>query len=141
MSHSAPPRRCIFPYHMEHQMVQIPHGCILHSKIFPTTPHMPKFEFKRTSYVINKLEKKTSPLTDFFTTKSDFVATKPMTKLSCYKTKFVITELATNSVMIKPDFVATKPVTKLSCDKTRFCHNIVSNKLCRDKPRFCRDKA
>ena len=93
-------------------MVQIPHGCILHSKIFPTTPDMPKFEFKRTSYVINKLEKKTSPLTDFVTTKSDFVATKPMTKLSCYKTKFFHNRVS----------------NKFCRDKTRFCRDKASDK-------------
>ena len=101
MSHSASLRRSIFMYHQENQMVQLYHGYILHSKSFPTTPHMPKSEFKRRSYVINKLEKKISPLADF---------------------------------------VATEPVTRLSCDKTQFFCNSVRNKLCCDKPRFCRDR-
>ena len=93
------------------------HGCILHSKIFPTTPHMPKSEFKRRSYVINKLEKKTSPL-------ADFVATKPMTKLCCDKTRFYCNRVSNKlcrdktkffcdkaSVATKPDFVATELAT------------------------------
>ena len=34
------------------------HGCILHSKIFPTSTHTPRFELKRRSYGPDKLEKK-----------------------------------------------------------------------------------
>ena len=87
------------------------------SKSFPTTPHTLKFEFKRRSYVINKLEKKTSPLVVF-------VMTKPGTKLilcrdrvlatnsAAKKPNFVATELATNSVMTKSDFVTTELKTK-----------------------------
>ena len=60
MSHSALLGRCIFMYHMEYQMDKIHDGCIIHSKRFPTTPHMPKFELKRRSYGPEKLEKKTS---------------------------------------------------------------------------------
>ena len=35
-----------------------PHGCILHSKSFPTSTHTPKSELKRRSYGPDKLEKK-----------------------------------------------------------------------------------
>ena len=38
-------------------MVQLYHGYILHSKIFPTTPHTPKSELKRRSYDPDKLDK------------------------------------------------------------------------------------
>ena len=38
--------------------VKFPHGCILHSKSFPTSTHMPKSELKRRSYDSDKLEKK-----------------------------------------------------------------------------------
>ena len=86
-------------------MVHIPHGCILHSKSFPKTLHTPKSEFKRRSYVINKLEKKTSPLVDF-------VATKPVTKLSCDKTRFFRNRVS----------------KKLCLYKTRFCRNKASDK-------------
>ena len=34
------------------------YGCILHSKIFPTSTHTPKSELKRRSYGPDKLEKK-----------------------------------------------------------------------------------
>ena len=34
------------------------YGCILHSKIFPTTRHTLKSELKRRSYGLDKLEKK-----------------------------------------------------------------------------------
>ena len=37
---------------------KFPHGCILHSKIFPTSTHTPKSELKRRSYGSDKLEKK-----------------------------------------------------------------------------------
>ena len=37
---------------------KIPHGCILHSNIFPTSTHTPKSKLKRRSYGPNKLEKK-----------------------------------------------------------------------------------
>ena len=37
---------------------KLPHGFILHSKIFPTSTHMPKSELKRRSYGPDKLEKK-----------------------------------------------------------------------------------
>ena len=37
---------------------KFPHGCILHSKSFPTSTHTPKSELKRRSYGPNKLEKK-----------------------------------------------------------------------------------
>ena len=37
---------------------KFPHGCILHSKIFPTSTHMPKSELKRRSYGPDKLKKK-----------------------------------------------------------------------------------
>ena len=37
---------------------RFPHGCILHSKIFPTSTHTPKSELKRRSYGPGKLEKK-----------------------------------------------------------------------------------
>ena len=57
MSHSTSLRRSNFLYHLEHQMVQLYHGYILHSKIFPTIPHMPKSELKRRSYGLNKLDK------------------------------------------------------------------------------------
>ena len=70
---------------------------ILHSKSFPTTPYMPKSEFKRRSYVINKLEKKNKLLsTNYVATFLDYVAIKPTTKqetlsrqslLCCYKAK------------------------------------------------------
>ena len=38
-------------------MIQIYYGYILHSKIFPTTPHTPKSELKRRSYGLDKLDK------------------------------------------------------------------------------------
>ena len=38
--------------------IKIPHGCILNSKIFPTSTHTPKSELKRRSYGPDKLEKK-----------------------------------------------------------------------------------
>ena len=38
-------------------MVKIYHGCILHSKRFPTTPHTPKSELKQRSYGPDKLDK------------------------------------------------------------------------------------
>ena len=118
---------------------KFPHGCILHSKSFPTTPHTPKSEFKRRSYVINKLEKKTSPL-------ANFVTTKPMTKLYCNKTRFshdkasdkaflrqnpyfVATELTTNSVATNSDFVATNSVvTTPDFVVTEFVSNSVATK-------------
>ena len=99
-------------------MVQIYHGYILQSQSFPKTPHTPKSEFKQRSYVINKLEKKTSPV-------ADFVATKLVTRLSCDKTIFYHDRVS----------------NKLCRDKTRFCSDKVSNKLCRDKTRFCHDRA
>ena len=37
---------------------KLPHGCILHSKSFPTSTHTPKSELKRRSYAPDKLEKK-----------------------------------------------------------------------------------
>ena len=37
---------------------KFPHGCILHSKSFPTSTHTPKSELKRRSYGPDKLEKK-----------------------------------------------------------------------------------
>ena len=37
-------------------MFQLYHGYILHSKIFPTTPHTPKSELKRRSYDPDKLD-------------------------------------------------------------------------------------
>ena len=114
-----------------------PHGCILHSKRFPTTPHMPKSEFKRRSYAINKLEKKTSPLADFVATKlvtklcrdkiifcrdkandnaflqqnPDFVPTELAINSITTNQNFVAIELATNSVVTNPDFVATELAT------------------------------
>ena len=42
-----------------------------------------QIRFKRRSYVINKLEKKTSPL-------ADVVATKPVTRLSYDKTQILL---------------------------------------------------
>ena len=37
---------------------KFPIGCILNSKIFPTSTHTPKSELKRRSYDLDKLEKK-----------------------------------------------------------------------------------
>ena len=37
---------------------KFPHGCILHSKSFPTSTRKPKSELKRRSYGPDKLEKK-----------------------------------------------------------------------------------
>ena len=37
---------------------KFPHGCILHSNIFPTSTHTPKSKLKRRSYDPDKLEKK-----------------------------------------------------------------------------------
>ena len=37
---------------------KFPHGCILHSKSFPTSTHTPKSKLKRRSYDSDKLEKK-----------------------------------------------------------------------------------
>ena len=37
---------------------KFPHGCILHSKSFPTSTHTPKSELERRSYGPDKLEKK-----------------------------------------------------------------------------------
>ena len=107
---------------------------------------MPKSEFKQRSYVINKLENKTSPL-------ADFVSTKPMTKICHDKTRFYCTkasdkaflrqnqdfvvieletnfittnpdfiaiELATNSIMTNPDFIATELATNSIATKQDF---------------------
>ena len=92
------------------------------------------------SYVINKLEKKTSPL-------ADFVTTKPMTNLCLEKTRsyrdktkfyrdkarfcrdkaflrqnpyFVATELATNPVATNPYFVAMELAKNSAVTKPNF---------------------
>ena len=57
MSHSASLRRSINIYHMEHKMVQLYHGYILHSQCFPTTPRTPKSKLKRRSYGLDNLDK------------------------------------------------------------------------------------
>ena len=44
---------------------QFHHGCIQHSKIFPTSTHTPKSELKRRSYGPDKLEKKNQLLSRF----------------------------------------------------------------------------
>ena len=58
---------------------KFPHGCILHSKRFPMSIHMPKSELKRRSYDPDKLEKKNKLLS------RNCVATKLMfaTKKLC----------------------------------------------------------
>ena len=38
--------------------IKFPHGCILHSKSFPTSTHTPKSELKQRSYGPDKLKKK-----------------------------------------------------------------------------------
>ena len=53
---------------------KFPHGCILHSKSFPTSTHTPKSELKQRSYGPDKLEKKNQLLS------RKLVATR---KLSC----------------------------------------------------------
>ena len=51
---------------------KFPHGCILHSNIFPTSTHTPKSELKRRSYGPDKLEKKNQLLS------RNLVATKKL---------------------------------------------------------------
>ena len=104
------------------------HGYIIHSKSFPTTPHTLKSDFKRRSYVINKLEKKTSFV-------ADFVAIEPMTRLSCDKTQ--ILSVSNKLYRYKTRFCRNRVINKLFCDKTRFCHDRANDKaFLRQNPYF-----
>ena len=65
---------------------KFPHGCILHSKSFPTSTHTPKSELKRRSYAPDKLEKKNQLLS------RKLVATRNMSQLeTCRDQKHVAT--------------------------------------------------
>ena len=88
------------------------HYYILHSKIFPTTHHTPKSEFKRRSYVINKLEKKTSPLVVFVVKKPRFCLNRVSNKLYRDKTRFCRDGVSNKLCRDKPRFCRDKLKTK-----------------------------
>ena len=86
---------------------KLPHRCILHSKIFPTSTHTPKSELKRRSYGPDKLEKKNQLLS------RKLVATR---KLSCNQKTW--SRLVTWS---RPKKIAATSL--LFCDQKR-CRNL-----------------
>ena len=56
--------------------LKFPHGCILHSKSFPTSTHTPKSELKRRSYGPDKLEKKNRLLSGKYVATRKYVTTR-----------------------------------------------------------------
>ena len=87
--------RCLTVRHREDQFFCIiwtikwlksTHGYILHSKIFPTTPHTPKSELKRRSYDPDKLDKENCRDIENYVATKFSVATEKL----CHDSKFYV---------------------------------------------------
>ena len=74
---------------------KFPHGCILHSKSFPTSTHTPKSELKRRSYGPDKLEKKNQLLSRKLCRDQIWCRNKPVSRQTCVE-NCVATCVATN---------------------------------------------
>ena len=91
---------------------KLPHGCILHSKSFPTSTHTPISELKRRSYGPDKLEKKNQLLSRKLAATGNGVATED--------------GVATEHGVVTEDGVATENgvATEDLCRDQKCCRNL-----------------